>query len=157
MLEKYTLKEVLNQSTEKFASNLALASVDGIGVKYKELKDKVNSLSSFLKEQGIIHGDKVAILSENSVNWGIAYFAITTIGAVAVPVLPDFRDNEVHHILRHSGCKVIFISQKQFPKIEELESDQVKHLILIYDFSIIPPETTIAKLKSTISKTTRPL
>ena len=156
-LERLTLKCVLERSAAKFAAKPCVSWVDGKPIRYNEFYEQVKEVQLFLQEEGIGKGDKVAILSENSPNWGIAYFAITTLGAVVVPILPDFRDNEVHHILRHSGSKAIFISQKQFPKIEELESDQITLRILIDDFTIILPETTIAKLKSTISKTTRPL
>ncbi len=156
-LERLTLKCVLERSAILYAAKPCVSWVDGKPIRYNEFYEQVKEVQLFMQEEGIGKGDKVAILSENSPNWGITYFAITTLGAVAVPILPDFRDNEVHHILRHSGSKAIFISQKQFPKIEELESDLIKQRILIDDFTIIQPETTIAKLKSTISKTTRPL
>lgn len=156
-LERLTLKCVLERSAVRYAAKPCVSWVDGKPIRYNEFYEQIKEVQLFMQEEGIGKGDKVAILSENSPNWGITYFAITTLGAVAVPILPDFRDNEVHHILRHSGSKAIFISQKQFPKIEELESDLIKHRILIDDFTILPPETTIAKLKSTFSKTTRPL
>ncbi len=156
-LERLTLKCVLERSAVLYAAKPCVSWVNGKPIRYNEFYEQIKEVQLFMQEEGIGKGDKVAILSENSPNWGITYFAITTLGAVAVPILPDFRDNEVHHILRHSGSKAIFISQKQFPKIEELESDLIKHRILIDDFTIIPPETTIAKLKNTISKTTRPL
>lgn len=156
-LEKLTLKCVLERSALLYATKPCVSWVNGKPIRYNEFHEQVKELQLFLYKEGIGKGDKVAILSENSPNWGIAYFAITTFGAVAVPILPDFRDNEVHHILRHSGSKAIFVSQKQFQKIEELESDQIDHRILIDDFSLIPPETTIAKLKNTLNKKTRPI
>ncbi len=152
MLAKFTLKEVLNRSAEKYASNLALSSVDGIGISYKELKEKVNSISSFLNEQGILPGDKVAILSENSVNWGIAYFAITTMGAVGVPIMTEFKPAEIKHILKHSESKAIFVSSRQFEKIEEYGSTELGIRILLDDFSIIPDDTKTDKLKLVVSE-----
>ena len=156
-LERLTLKCVIERSAVLYAAKPCVSWVNGKPIRYNEFYEQVKEVKLFMQEEGIGKGDKVAILSENSPNWGITYFAITTLGAVVVPILPDFRDNEVHHILRHSGCKAVFVSRKQFLKIEELESDLIKHRILIDDFTIILPETTIAKLKNTISKTTRPL
>ncbi|MCD6177318.1 MAG: AMP-binding protein [Candidatus Cloacimonetes bacterium] len=156
-LERLTLKCVIERSAVLYAAKPCVSWVNGKPIRYNEFYEQVKEVQLFMQEEGIGKGDKVAILSENSPNWGITYFAITTLGAVVVPILPDFRDNEVHHILRHSGCKAVFVSRKQFLKIEELESDLIKHRILIDDFTIILPETTIAKLKNTISKTTRPL
>ncbi|MDP8204344.1 MAG: AMP-binding protein [Candidatus Tenebribacter mawsonii] len=156
-LDKLTLKHVLERSAIHFATKPCVSWVDGKPIRYNEFYEQVKEVQLFLHEAGIGKGDKVAILSENSPNWGITYFAITTLGAIAVPILPDFRDNEVHHILRHSESKAVFISKKQFTKIEELESDQINLRILIDDFTILQPETTIAKLKNTISKKTRPI
>ena len=152
MLAKFTLKEVLTRSAKEYASNLALSSVDGIGVTYKELKEKVNSISTFLSEQGIIPGDKVAILSENSVNWGIAYFAITTMGAVGVPIMTEFKSTEIKHILKHSESKAVFVSSRQFEKIEEYGSTELGIRILLDDFSIIPDDTKTDKLKLVVSE-----
>jgi len=156
-LEKLTLKCALERSALLYAAKPCVSWVDDKPIRYNQFYEQVKELQLFMQAEGIGKGDKIAILSENSPNWGIAYFAITTLGAVAVPILPDFRDNEVHHILRHSGSKAIFVSKKQFSKIEELINDELHLKILIDDFSLISPETTIAKLKNTINKTTRPI
>ncbi len=156
-LDRLTLKCVLERSAVLYATKPCVSWVDGKPIRYNEFLEQVKEIQLYLLDGGIGKGDKVAILSENSPNWGISYFAITALGAVAVPILPDFRDNEVHHILRHSESKAVFISKKQFVKIEEFDDDQINLRILIDDFSILPPETTIAKLKNTISKRTRPI
>ncbi len=156
-LDRLTLKCVLERSAVLYATKPCVSWVNGKPIRYNEFLEQVKEIQLYLLDGGIGKGDKVAILSENSPNWGISYFAITTLGAIAVPILPDFRDNEVHHILRHSESKAVFISKKQFVKIEEFDDDQINLRILIDDFSILPPETTIAKLRKTISKRTRPI
>lgn len=85
-----TLKNLLEQSVEKYANRPALGRVDEETITYKQLGEKAQTFSKVLYECGIMQGDRVAILSENDPNWGIAFFAITTMGAVAVPILPDF-------------------------------------------------------------------
>lgn len=152
MLKKLTLKEVLKRSAEKYSNNTALSSIDGNGVTYKEFNEKVSSVSKFLSDAGILPGDKVAILSENSVNWGIAYFAITTMGAVGVPIMTEFKSTEIKHILKHSESKAIFVSSKQFEKIEESDSDELVLRILLDDFSIIPDNTKTDIIKSTLNE-----
>ncbi|MBU0474933.1 MAG: AMP-binding protein [Bacteroidetes bacterium] len=152
MLKKYTLDEVLNQSAVKYANNLALSSIDGYKLNYKELKEKVKSVSAFLKESGILPGDKVAILSENSVNWAISYFAITTMGAIGVPIMTEFKSTEIKHILKHSESKAIFVSSKQFEKIEECDHDELGIRILLDDFSIIPSDTKTDIIKSALAE-----
>lgn len=139
-IDKMTIAEVLRRAVELYSENIALSSIDGNAVSYSEFNNKVKKISDFLKDKGVTSGDRVAILSENTPNWGTAYFAVTTMGAVAVPIMTEFQSADVHHILRHSNSKAIFISSKLFEKIEEFNSDTLTTLILIDDFSIIPDE-----------------
>ena len=152
MLDKLTLDQLINFSTSKYENKTALAWVKGNSITYKELGEKVNSVSEFLRERGILPGDKVAILSENSVNWGIAYFAITSMGAVGVPIMTEFKAVEIHHILRHSESKALFVSSKQYEKVEEFKSDVLTTTILLDDFSIIPDETKNDKIKTAMAE-----
>ncbi|NOY60788.1 MAG: long-chain fatty acid--CoA ligase, partial [Calditrichaeota bacterium] len=137
-LERLTLKCLLRRSVEKFPHRPALSRVDGPPMTYEEFDQKVQALSQFMHKQGIVAGDRVAILSENKPNWGVAYFAITTMGAVAVPILPDFHANEVHHIIRHADCKGLFVSERLYDKVDEGEFDVLQTIIFIDDFSLIP-------------------
>ncbi len=138
--EKFTINFVINQSIKEYPSKIALADINGNGFTYSALGQRVESVKKFLKESGVYKGDKVAILSENQPNWGVAYFAITTMGAIAVPIMTEFREPDVHHILRHSGAKAIFVSEKFVEKALSCESSQLEIIVLIEDFSIIPAE-----------------
>ncbi len=149
-LAKLTLDEVIRNSSERFGDHIALSKIDGGSITYKELGEKVKSISAFLMERGISKGDKVALLAENQPNWGVAYYSIVSIGAVVVPIMTEFSSSEVRHIIRHSGSKAVFISAKLFNKIEECDFEQVHTVILIDDFSIIPPKTTSTFLKEVI-------
>ena len=120
-LESRTLRGILRHSTLRFRERIALSTVDGDAVTFGRLGELVDALSGVLHDKGIIPGDRVAILSENKPNWGIAFFAITTMGAIAVPILPDFHPNEVHHILRHSESKALFVSKKLLGVLEDRE------------------------------------
>jgi long-chain acyl-CoA synthetase len=77
-------------------------------------------------------------------NWGVAYFAITFMGAVAVPILPEFSNTEVGNVLEHSGAKAIFISNSLLQRIEGYKSDELKTGILLEDFSVIFSEKNSA-------------
>ncbi|MEG8946436.1 AMP-binding protein [Rosettibacter firmus] len=150
-LKKFTLLHLLNNSVEEFADRNLVSFIDSQPITYRDFKRKVDSVSSFLKSEGIIAGDKVAILSENQPNWAIAYFAITTMGAIAVPIMTEFSVAEVHHVLRHSESKAIFVSAKQFSKIEDFSNNNLYLQILLDDFSIIPLKTKNDFLKEIIS------
>jgi len=79
----------------------------------------------------------VAILSSNMPNWGIAYFAITFMGAVAVPLLPDFSASEIENIIKHSETSAIFISEKLVAKIDQLKANTTIHQIRMEDFTVV--------------------
>jgi len=148
--ERLTLRRVLEHSVERYPHRPALASVGGETITYATLHEQVRAVAQLLKDQGVITGDRVSILSENRPHWGIAYFAITTMGAIAVPILPDFHTTEVHHIVRHSECKAIFVSSKLYGKLEDVDSPSLSRIILIDDFRVVPPRTRRDKLKDAL-------
>ncbi len=139
-VEKYTLPDIIKPSFQRFGDKLALSDIDGIGLSYNELENKISSISNFLIEHGIAKGDRVAILAENQPNWGVAYLSATFIGAIAVPIMTEFKDADVHHILRHSGAKAIFISEKFLDKIAELENSDLETVVILEDMSIVSLE-----------------
>lgn len=118
-LHQFTLRCVLERSATIFADQPALSQLGGEPVTFRELHEHVTHLALWMREAGVGHGDRVAILSESCVNWGIAYFAIASMGAIAVPILPEFHPDAIQHILRHSEAKAVFVSERLFPKIEE--------------------------------------
>ncbi len=146
-----TLKQLFENSIVQYSDNPCLSWVDGGGYSYREFGEQVCVLRAFLLERSIQPGDRVAILGENMPNWGVAYFAITTIGAVAVPILPEFPPDAVHHILRHGECKALFVSERLYSKVEEFSFKSLKLMLLLDDFDLIPPDVS----KATLSKSLR--
>ena len=132
--KRLTLDKVLDHAAETHAKRPALLVVDGPGMNYAELRSRVRAFSSLLAGLGVEHGDRVAILGENMPNWGVAYFGVTTMGAVAVPILPEFHASAVQHILRHSESKVAVVSRKLLPKIEDGQLEGLDTILLMEDF-----------------------
>ena len=141
-LKKKTLKELFELAVKEYATRPALAYYDSEPITYKELGERVRALSNFLKEKGVKKGDKVAIIGENSPNWGIAYLSIVTMGAVVVPILPDFHAEDIAHIISHSESKIVFVTQRQMDKLLEVEVKGVELVISLDDFV---PEFSFAK------------
>ncbi len=133
-----TLSSILNRSRVEHADRPSLAFVGEKPLSYRNLSILVKNTSSILQTLGIEKGDRVAILGENSPNWGIAYFSVTCMGAVAVPVLPDFSSVELQNILDHSGAKAIFISAKQYPKLNHSERRYID-VIMLNDLQVVDP------------------
>ena len=151
-LKHRTVQAVLERSAESYPQHSALSYADDKPITYAELKNQVDRLGAFLQDQGVAQGDRVAIVGENSPNWGIAFLTVTAMGAVAVPILPDFHTSEIHHILRHSGSKAIFVSERFFYKIEDFDLDNFTVVVLLDDFSIIGADTSKATLKKLLAE-----
>ncbi len=138
-----TLQKILENSCRNHADCRAMGFVDEEDISYADLKKRVSELQDFLHDRGVTHGDRVAVLGENSPNWAIAYLAVTTMGAVVVPVLPDFHASEIQHILRHSESRGIFVSERYYSKVEELDFSSFAFVALLDNFSLI--DTNISK------------
>lgn len=147
-LQTLTLRRVLERSAELFADQPALSQIGGTPITFRELLEHATTVSALLAEKGVARGDRVAILSESMPNWGIAYFAITAMGAVAVPILPEFHADAVHHIIRHSESKVVFVSERLFPKLEDGQFDTPPELIQIENFHPVQQGATRDKLRN---------
>src|SRR5665647_787282 len=135
--KKYTIPAMLRNSFTKFSTNQSLVFVGEANRTYAQLENEINHIVIQLIKLGVSKGDKVVILSSNMPNWGIAYFAITTIGAIAVPILPDFSATEISNIIEHSESKVMYVSENLLPKIEQFNTDPSKIIIRIESFEEI--------------------
>jgi long-chain acyl-CoA synthetase len=131
-----TIKDLIQESISKHPEENSLSFFDEKPITYSELGKKITELSALLKENGIRKGDKVAILGENSPNWGISYLSIVTMGAIAVPILPDFPSEDLEHILNHSESKLLFATKKQVEKISYENCKFIKSIITLDDFSM---------------------
>jgi long-chain acyl-CoA synthetase len=134
---RLTFPAMFNETLRKFSKYNAFAFVGEEPKSYETVSKEIRALIAFLEKNGIGPGDKVAILSTNMPNWGVAFFSITFMGAVVVPILPNFSTTEVGNVLEHSGAKAIFISTSLLPQIERFKSEELKIAILIEDFSLI--------------------
>jgi len=132
-----TLQELFDRSCTLYAERPAISFINGTPLTYAGMKREVEKTAVLLGRMNIRKGDRVAILSGNMPNWCISYFAIVKMGAVVVPILPDFHPDEVQNIMQHSGSKAVFVSEKLREKTDNL---QTVHQIAIEDFSILSGE-----------------
>src|ERR1035437_9661214 len=147
---RLTFPGMFSETLRKFGKNNAYAFVGEEPKTYETVNREIGALMAFLEKTGICPGDKVAILSFNMPNWAIAYFSITFMGAVVVPILPDFSNTEVANVLEHSGAKAIFISNSLLSRIEGFRSEDLKTAILIDDFSLIYSDKKSCKFDSSV-------
>ena len=107
------------------------------GYTYGSFKSKCDNLSKTLTQYGIGAGDKVAILSQSTPNWSVAFYSTTVFGRIAIPILPDSSENEVTNIINHSESKVIFVSQRLRSKISQEIIDKMVLVIDLDTFEFI--------------------
>ncbi|MDA3945160.1 MAG: AMP-binding protein [Helicobacteraceae bacterium] len=152
-LPSLTLKSLLEHSIERYGDRPALSFVDGEGMRYRDLGAKVASVQKMLLSYGIRRGDKVALFSENMPNWGAVYFAVTTMGAVIVPILPDFHTAEALHIANHAECKAAFVSQKLFDTmLEETQPPSMNLLVVLNDLNVLEKLSTRSNVEKVMQK-----
>ncbi|MFT5660705.1 MAG: long-chain acyl-CoA synthetase [Sulfurimonas sp.] len=136
-LENFTLSSLLDRSLELYADNNSFANVGQKAMNFKEFNASVHHMVKLLKQNGIVKGDKVLLLSENMPHWGIAYFAVTYFGGVIVPVLPDFHPEDVHRIIYHSEVKAAFVSSRYEDTIRSCEDSNLMFSINLNSFETI--------------------
>ncbi len=122
-------------------------------INYEEVGRKILWLHRLYETNEIKPGDKIALLGKNSVNWAIVYLATVSYGAVIVPILPDFKSEEVHHIVNHSDSRMFFVADALY---ENLDDDRMSHLdgiFSLFDFSIhYKPKKKDIKIPEKLSK-----
>ena len=143
---KLTIPNLVRESVEKFGKNTSLVFVGEKNYTYEQMNGDIMRVAAMLSDLGIKKGDKVAILGTNMPNWGVAFFAISLAGAIVVPILPDFHENEIKTILEHSETKILFVSEGLFKDINKDAVTLLEHVILIEKFAIIPAGTKANQL-----------
>lgn len=138
---KLTIPSLFYNSVEKFADKNSLVFTGEENFSYRQMGEKAELVATLLSDLGIKQGDKVAILSANMPNWGISFFGISILGAVVVPILPDFHENEIKTILEHSEAKILFVSKGLFKSVNKAAADLLETIILVDNFAIIPDGT----------------
>jgi long-chain acyl-CoA synthetase len=149
--EKMTLIDLFNTSCEKYGERPCLSMALEQPLTYAEVSEKVEKLATALYSSGVKKKDKIAILAENSPNWGIAYLAIIRLGAIVIPILPDFLGTDVRHILTESNVKYIFTTKRQIEKILELQDHKIKSIITLDDCSACKELGEVSTFSSLLS------
>ncbi len=152
-LPELTLKALFENSLNSYADRPALQFVDGETMTYAMLGKKVEEIQEMLAAYDVKPGDRVALYSENMPNWVAVYFAVTTMGAVIVPILPDFHISEAMHIAIHAECKAAFISQKLFETmLDESQPPHMNLLVILDTLHILEKLSIPSKMSKVIQK-----
>ena len=115
----------------------ALSNYREEGYSYKEIAEKILKFHIFFRETGINEGDKIALVGRNSANWCVVYLAAITYGAVIVPILPDFKPEDLINLINHSDATILFADDKIYESLDLTKTAAVNFVISLEDFSII--------------------
>lgn len=115
----------------------ALTDYKGATLQYKDVARKIEKLHILLAGSGIKPGDKVAVCGRNSSHWGVAFLAILTYGAVAVPILHEFKADNIHNIVNHSEARLLFVGDMVWEALNEAEMPLLEGIILMTDFTLL--------------------
>lgn len=143
-----TLAELFRVSVATYADSPFISFVDEPAMTYRQFSGQVRAITSLFHAYKLNGGDRIAILSENTPIWGAIFLAACTSGLVAVPILPDFPQSDVRHIIRHSEAKLVFISPRQQNKLEDFEDSFIHDIILMEGFTSIFKNKNVDLLES---------
>lgn len=132
-----SFNKLLEESIKKNWDLDALTDYKGTTLQYKDVARKIEKIHIIMEESGVQKGDKVAICGRNSSHWGVAFLSILTYGAVAVPILHEFKADNIHSIVNHSEAKMLFVGDVVWENLNEAVMPMLEGIILINDFSIL--------------------
>ncbi len=128
---------MLERSFKENWNNPALSDYKGVTLHYRDVARRIEKLHIVFEICGLKKGDKVSICSKNQANWGVVFIAAITYGAVAVPILHEFKPGNIHHIVNHSDSRILFIGDQNWELLSETEMPNLEVVIQIPDFSVL--------------------
>ena len=115
----------------------ALTDYKGATLQYKDVARKIEKLHIIFEASGIKKGDKIAVCGRNSSHWGVTFLATLTYGAVIVPILHEFKADNIHNIVNHSEAKLLFVGDMVWENLNENAMPLLEGIFMMTDFSIL--------------------
>lgn len=135
-METSFIKEFERAIKENWERN-AFTDYKGATYRYKDVARRIEKIHLIFDRCGVVKGDKIALVGKNSSNWAITFIATVSYGAVIVPILHEFKIDNVHHIINHSEAKVVFAGESFIGQLNEKEMPQLNSIVSLTDFSIV--------------------
>ena len=121
----------------------ALTDYQGATLQYKDVARKIEKLHILFENAGVKPGDKIALCGRNSACWATAFLGVLTYGAVAVPILHEFKAAQVHNIVNHSEAKLLFVGDMVWPELNADAMPALEGIINIPDYSLLVSRTVL--------------
>lgn len=115
----------------------AMTDYKGVTLQYKDVARKIEKIHILFKYAGIQQGDKIALCGRNSANWAAAFLGIITYGAVAVPILHEFKADNVHNIVNHSEARMLFVGDQVWENFNEAAMPKLEGIIELKNYDLV--------------------
>ncbi|MGM9804456.1 MAG: AMP-binding protein [Muribaculaceae bacterium] len=131
-----SINKYIEESVKKNWQGEALTDLQGATLTFEQMAVKIAKLQIVFKAVGIGEGDKIALCAKNSSQWATAFFATITCGAVAVPLLHEFKPDALHHLINHSEAKVLFVDDHIWRTLQEQKLPKLVAVVRMSDYSL---------------------
>jgi long-chain acyl-CoA synthetase len=142
--------DYIEKSIQKNWKLPALSDYNGESLTYGDTGNYILKFHLMFDRLGIKKGDKIALVGKNSARWCCVYLSVVSYGAVIVPILPDFKPDDVQSIINHSDSILLFCSDTIFQSIDPAKLPAIQGIISINTFELF--HTTSQTLRSKIEQ-----
>ena len=136
-MEFTSVNKIFEESFRKNWERPAISNYQGVTLKFGDVARRMPKLHIMFEECGLQKGDKVALCSRNQANWAVAFLATMTYGAVPVPLLHEFKSNNIHHLVNHSEAKILFVDDVIWEGLSETEMPDLHAIIQVNTFKLL--------------------
>ncbi|WP_303643840.1 AMP-binding protein [uncultured Duncaniella sp.] len=137
MEARESLNEYFRDSIRRNWNLPAFTDLGATTMTYKDVARKIAKLHILYKEIGFVPGDKAALCGKNSSQWCVAFLATVTYGAVIVPILADFKPDNIQHLINHSDAKLAIIDEAVWEALNPDGMTRISGALCTRDFSLI--------------------
>lgn len=132
-----SLIQLIEESIRKNWNLDAMTDYKGATLQYKDVARKIEKMHILFEHAGIKKGDKIALCGRNSANWTATFLGVITYGAVAVPILHEFKANNVHNIVNHSEARMLFVGDQVWENFNEAAMPHLEGIIELKNFDLV--------------------
>ena len=129
-MQEYTcFNKLFEASVKENWDREALSNYRGATLTYGELAGRIAQLQAAFATHGVGRGDKIALCSRNQANWAVCFLAAITYGAVPVPLLHEFKPENVHFLVNHSDARLLFVDDQIWENLNEAEMPELTAMV----------------------------
>lgn len=143
---------LIEDAVKEYWNLPAFSDYKGATYSYRDFAEHIEKIHILLEQSGIKKGDKIALIGRNSSNWAMTFFGVLTYGAVIVPILHEFKPDNIHHIVNHSESKILFAGRSILENLTENKMPDLEAIFCLSDFSLVSTKhRSIAKAREKLN------